>query len=88
MQWRVYYLYSKKIGKYYIGKTNDLKRRLREHNNCEELYTRRGVPWVLIGYIECKDSVEAYNKENKLKKSKNKKYTKWYIQNNGIIMDR
>jgi len=86
MKWRVYYLYSKKLSKYYIGKTNDLKRRLKEHNNREETYTKLGVPWILVGYIDCENNKQAINIEHKLKKSKNKKYVKRYIENNGIII--
>ncbi|OIO19937.1 MAG: hypothetical protein AUJ23_01300 [Candidatus Magasanikbacteria bacterium CG1_02_32_51] len=70
--WRVYYLYSKKINKYYIGKTNDLKRRLNEHNLGQEQYTKKGEPWLLIGYIECHSNKEACNLETKLKKAKKK----------------
>ncbi|MFA5211210.1 MAG: GIY-YIG nuclease family protein [Patescibacteria group bacterium] len=83
-KWRVYYLYSKKIKKFYIGKTNNLERRLKEHNNKEEKFTKKGSPWKLISYINCIDNLEAVNTENKLKKIKNKKYIKWYFENNGI----
>ena len=86
MNWRVYYLYSEKINKHYLGKTNNLKRRFKEYNNSEEKYTKVGVPWKLLGYIDCVDSKEAYSIENKLKKSKNKKYIQWYIKQYGIII--
>jgi len=83
-KWRVYYLYSKKIDKYYIGKTNNLKRRIKEHNNNEEKFTKTGTPWKLISYIDCTNNLEAVKIENKLKKQKNKKYIKWYFKNNDI----
>jgi putative endonuclease len=83
-KWRVYYLYSKKINKYYIGKTNDIERRLKEHNNAEEKFTKKGIPWKLISYINCDNNHKAVEIENKLKKQKNKKYTIWYFKNNGI----
>lgn len=87
MEWRVYYLYSKKIDKYYLGKTNNLKRRLKEHNSNEEKFTKQGTPWRLVGYIDCKNNKEACNLENKLKKTKNKKYIKWYVQQHGSIIN-
>ena len=84
-KWRVYYLYSKKIDKYYIGKTNNLTRRLKEHNNKEEKFTKRGTPWKLISYIDCANNSEAVKIENTLKKQKNRKYIKWYFENNSTI---
>ncbi len=87
MQWRVYYLYSNKLDNYYLGKTNDLSRRIMEHNRGQEMYTKRGKPWKLIGYIDCSDSKDAYRIEKKLKKSKNKKYVMWFIDQHGILID-
>jgi putative endonuclease len=48
--WFVYVLYSENRKRHYTGCTNDLERRLRQHNG--ELaggakYTRIGRPWVL-----------------------------------------
>ncbi|OGH78602.1 MAG: hypothetical protein A2469_00110 [Candidatus Magasanikbacteria bacterium RIFOXYC2_FULL_40_16] len=83
MEYFVYYIYSKKLDKFYIGKTNDLRRRLKEHNNGEEKYTQKGAPWLLIGYIEYKNNNEATKSELKLKKAKNPKYVNWYIKTYG-----
>ena len=80
-QYIVYYLYSKKINKFYIGKTNNLQRRLFEHNNGSEKYTQKGTPWELVNYIICDEDSNATIIENKLKKAKNPKYIKWYIEN-------
>ncbi len=77
----VYLLFSKKTNKYYIGKTIDIARRFKEHNNGEEIYTRTGSPWELVGTIECENGSESAKLENKLKKSKNRKYIVWYFKN-------
>jgi putative endonuclease len=37
-----YLLFSKKINKFYIGKTSDINRRFVEHTLGEEKYTRNG----------------------------------------------
>ena len=84
-QYIVYYLYSEKINKFYIGKTNDLQRRLFEHNNSSEKYTQRGTPWKFVNYIICKNNSDATIIENKLKKARNKKYTEWYFNKHGTI---
>ena len=53
----VYLLLSKKDSKNsYIGSTNDLKRRIKEHNNGKNYHTKKYSPWELIYY-------EAYNTE-------------------------
>lgn len=49
-QWYVYFLESVETGRSYIGMSNDVARRLRQHNG--ELvggakYTRNGRPWVI-----------------------------------------
>ncbi len=43
----VYVLYSDRIDRYYIGYTNDLERRLSEHNRRKGKFTDRGIPWEL-----------------------------------------
>ncbi len=87
MQWRVYYLYSTKIKKFYLGKTNELSRRLMEHNNHEEKYTKRGVPWTLVGFIDCATNSDASTLEHKLKKSKNPRYVTWFIKTHGTLLE-
>lgn len=44
----VYILTSKEYpARYYIGLTQDLERRIKEHNNGDSLYTKRYMPWGL-----------------------------------------
>jgi putative endonuclease len=86
MEFFVYYLHSEVLDKYYIGKTNDLNRRITEHNLGQEPFTKRGKPWKPIGFIKCSTNQEAVNLETKLKKSKNKTYVRWFIRQNGTIL--
>lgn len=56
----VYILYSKSIKKLYKGSTNDLRRRIKEHNSGHVKFTSSGKPWVLIhyqGFLNKKDTV-------------------------------
>ena len=55
--WYVYVLESQSDGSYYKGSTNDLPRRLKEHNNGEEKYTRHLVPWKIVWYSVTNASV-------------------------------
>jgi putative endonuclease len=46
----VYFLKSEKDGKMYIGRTNNITRRLSEHNNGQVSATKSRRPLVLLGY--------------------------------------
>jgi len=48
--WYVYVLKSKVKDEIYIGSTNDLRRRLKEHNDGQEISTKRYMPWSLYYY--------------------------------------
>ena len=66
----VYILYSQKLDRYYTDYTNDLNRRLNEHNRRKGKYTDRGIPWIII-YTEIFQSKEmAKNRENDIKSKK------------------
>ncbi len=41
--------------KFYIGSTNDLKRRLREHNEGHSTHTNKYKPWFIKTYIAFQD---------------------------------
>ncbi len=52
----VYILYSSRLDKYYIGRTNDINRRLSEHNRIKGKFTDGGIPWSLV-YNEVYDTL-------------------------------
>lgn len=63
----VYILKSKKFDVLYIGLTNDLTKRLKEHNSGLSKFTRKYRPWGLVyleGYADLED---AKDREKKLK---------------------
>jgi len=47
-QWYVYLLTSKKNGKWYIGSTKNMQKRILNHNAGKNFSTKSGVPWQLI----------------------------------------
>jgi putative endonuclease len=63
----VYILKSKINGSYYKGSTENLQRRIREHNEGKEIYTSRLRPWDLVWYCEKTSLSEARKLEYKLK---------------------
>jgi putative endonuclease len=75
MGYFVYILYSNSINKYYVGHTDDLERRLHEHNTGQTRYTSsRGNRWTLV-YQEAYDSrALAMKREREIKAQKSRKY--------------
>lgn len=71
MAYFVYILQSTSTGPYYCGYTDDLARRLRQHNDPEyrgSTTTKRfPVPWLLIWQKEFSSRDEAMMKEKRIK---------------------
>jgi len=64
----VYILISKKYpARCYIGITQDLKRRLKEHNSQSSVYSQRYAPWQLETYITFRNKLLAEEFEKYLK---------------------
>ena len=82
----VYILYSESYDKYYVGYTNDLKRRLIEHNDLSEnSFTSRFRPWVLSCSFEIGDDRGLARKvESHIKKQKSRNYIETIIKRNSI----
>ncbi|EKE07358.1 MAG: hypothetical protein ACD_18C00112G0001 [uncultured bacterium] len=79
----LYFLWSEKLQKIYIGETTDLFARIDYHNNGRQRYTSRGIPWTPIAYLEFENRTEALAEEKRLKKCKNREYYKKYLLENG-----
>ncbi|MCK4357724.1 MAG: GIY-YIG nuclease family protein [Candidatus Cloacimonetes bacterium] len=63
----VYVLKSKKDRNLYIGSTNDLRRRMREHNTGRVFSTKSRRPFELIYYEAYKTEKDARKREKALK---------------------
>lgn len=68
----VYVLKSLSKDFVYVGFTNDLRRRFKEHNNFEELSTKHYAPFDLIHYEAYKSKTDARRREEYLKTTKGK----------------
>ncbi len=72
----LYILKSSVFNKSYTGITNDLDRRLKEHNSGKHFYTKRHRPWVMI-YNEKYDNLkEAREREKYLRSASGRKFLK------------
>ena len=63
----VYVLKSTKDEELYVGSTNDLKRRIKEHQNGESFSTNLRRPFELIYYEAYKKEKDARLREHSLK---------------------
>jgi len=63
----VYILKSLKDNNLYIGSTNDLSRRIKEHNEGKVFSTKNRVPFELIYYEAYKSESDARKRERNLK---------------------
>ena len=83
----VYIIFSDKLNRYYIGTTDNISKRLEEHNNkaYQDSYTSKGVPWILKTSFKLDSSKQAYALEKFIKKMKSKVFIEKLIQNPGII---
>ena len=63
----LYILYSPSAGKFYIGSTSDIGRRLQYHNTGRSPYTRGKGPWYLVYSEEYETKREALTRERELK---------------------
>jgi len=68
----LYIIQSQKNQRYYVGSTNDIERRLEEHNRGKMAYTRLTRPWKLVYLKGFETLVEARQAEHKLKKQKSR----------------
>ena len=82
----VYILKSTKNGKYYIGSTLDVNRRLQEHNSGKTSSLKHIRPLVVVFKKKYPTIKEARRIEYKLKRTKSKIILEQIIHNQEIIM--
>ena len=65
--WFVYILKSLKDGDLYVGSTNNLRRRLADHNSGEVDSTRHRIPFAVEAYVAVRDKAKAIELERYFK---------------------
>ncbi len=63
----VYILYSESLKRYYVGSTEDVEERLKEHNAGKTISTHAGIPWDLVHTESYQTRSQAINQEHKIK---------------------
>ena len=81
MPYYVYILESSYDENKYVGCTNNIKRRLEEHNSGKTISTKTRKPFKLIYCEVMLNKYDAYNREKFLKTGWGKNYIKRVIKN-------
>ena len=82
MNYNVYILYAPLKLKSYVGFTNDLERRLWEHNNSSNSsFTSKFKPWIMIHTEPFKTKKEAMVREKWFKTGIGRKFKQEIIRN-------
>ncbi len=76
-----YILQSEKDNSFYIGQTNDIDERLRQHNEGMSKYTSRKRPWKVVYFEVFETRERAIQRESFLKKQRNRSFYKRLIDN-------
>ena len=74
--WYTYILRSQSDGDLYTGCTNDLLKRLRQHNAGYMTATKKRTPLELLYYEACPNQADAYAREKYLKTGMGKRFVK------------
>ena len=77
----VYILKSLNDGKLYIGYTNNLRRRIIEHNKQENLSTKSRTPFQLVYYEAHRNKIDAENREKFFKTGWGRQYIQKNLKN-------
>jgi putative endonuclease len=78
----VYILYSQSSDKYYIGETEDVEARLKQHKGgvFKGSFTTQADDWKVVLTFSCRDREHARKVEQHIKKMKSRKYLENLIQ--------
>ena len=71
-----YVLLCEKTGTFYTGATENLERRLDQHNKGEVYYTKNRLPIKLVYFEACLSRDDAFRREKYLKTGMGKRYIK------------
>ena len=80
---KVYVIYSVDFDRYYIGNSNNLEKRIDQHNAGKTKSTKAFIPWKVVYTEEYKTRIEARNREKYLKSAAGRRWRKINIRPRG-----
>ncbi|EKD74728.1 MAG: Excinuclease ABC C subunit protein [uncultured bacterium] len=79
----MYYVYSLQSisspNRFYIGLTQNLKRRFEEHNAGKSIHTNKHIPWKLVVYLAFSEKQKSERFERYLKTGSGRAFAKKYF---------
>ncbi|MEI8202511.1 MAG: GIY-YIG nuclease family protein [Bacteroidota bacterium] len=78
----VYAIYSKNFNRIYVGQSENVEKRLKEHNSGQTKSIKAYIPWELFYQEECSDRIEARKKEIYYKSGVGKEKLKLLLSQN------
>ncbi|MBM4176734.1 MAG: GIY-YIG nuclease family protein [Ignavibacteria bacterium] len=79
-----YIIFSEKLNKYYVGHTDNILRRMDEHNSGKSNFTKLGKPWSLKYTEQFSNRSEAMKREFEIKSRKSKRFIEKLISSAGL----
>jgi putative endonuclease len=76
----VYILQNDIDGSFYVGQTQNIRDRLKRHNENRSLFTKDKGTWSLVHLEKFNSSSEAVKREKDIKKKKSKKYIEYLVR--------
>jgi len=73
--WHIYVIKSKE-GKIYIGMSQDIQKRIQNHNSQKNYTTKRGSNWKLVYFEKCDSPNHAREREKYFKNTSGKEWLK------------
>ena len=73
------YILQNPVGRFYIGHTDNLERRVKSHNRTDKIggkFTRKNGPWTLVWTEEHPDRSSATRREREIKRWKSARLIK------------
>jgi putative endonuclease len=80
MAFHVYILRSQPTGRFYIGQTEDLTKRVFEHNNNRTPSIKNRGPWELVYSEEYETRSEATHRERQIKRMKSHRWIEQVVR--------
>ena len=78
----VYLIESLMNGRYYIGQTDDIDKRIKRHNQGRNISTKAYIPWKLKWWKEFETRSAAVKVETKIKRIKKRIEIEKYLREN------
>lgn len=80
MGFRGYILRSDRSGRYYVGQTEEIQNKVKEHNNGEVRATKPWRPWTLLFERRFATRSEAVRWERRVKRRKSRAFIEQLIE--------